>query len=36
MIGHVRDQTVVPIGVQAKLDAEAGTLQLLEAAVVGE
>jgi muramoyltetrapeptide carboxypeptidase len=33
MIGHVRDQTVVPIGLQAKLDADAGTLQLLEAAV---
>lgn len=33
MIGHVKDQTVVPIGVQAKLDADAGTLQLLEAAV---
>jgi len=33
MIGHVKDQTVVPIGLQAKLDADAGTLQLLEAAV---
>ena len=33
MIGHVQDQTTVPVGVQAKLDADAGTLQLLEAAV---
>ncbi len=33
MIGHVRDQTTVPVGLQAKLDADAGTLQLLEAAV---
>ena len=33
MIGHVKDKTVVPIGLQAKLDADAGTLQLLEAAV---
>lgn len=33
MIGHVRDQTVVPVGLQARLDADAGTLQLLEAAV---
>ena len=33
MIGHVADQTVVPIGLQARLDADAGTLELLEAAV---
>jgi muramoyltetrapeptide carboxypeptidase len=33
MIGHVQDKTVVPIGLPAKLDADAGTLQLLEAAV---
>ena len=33
MIGHVNDKTVVPIGLQARLDADAGTLQLLEAAV---
>lgn len=30
MMGHVRDQTTVPIGVQAKLDVDAGTLTLLE------
>jgi len=33
MIGHVNDKTVVPVGLQAELDADAGTLQLLEAAV---
>jgi muramoyltetrapeptide carboxypeptidase len=33
MIGHVQDKTVVPIGLPAKLDTDAGTLQLLEAAV---
>lgn len=33
MIGHVSDQTVVPIGVEAELNADDGTLQLLEAAV---
>jgi muramoyltetrapeptide carboxypeptidase len=34
MIGHVADQTVVPIGIKARLDADAGTLQLLEPAVL--
>ena len=33
MIGHVPDQTVVPIGIRAALDADAGTLTLLEPAV---
>jgi muramoyltetrapeptide carboxypeptidase len=33
MIGHVEDQTVVPLGVRARLDVDAGTLALLEAAV---
>jgi muramoyltetrapeptide carboxypeptidase len=33
MIGHVKDQTVVPIGVEAELNADAGTLKLLESAV---
>lgn len=33
MIGHVSDQTVVPIGINAELDADAGTLRLLERAV---
>jgi len=34
MIGHVQDQTVVPVGVRASLDADAGSLTLLESAVV--
>ena len=33
MIGHIDDQAVVPLGIEAELDAEAGTLRLLEAAV---
>lgn len=33
MIGHVADQTVVPIGVEAEFDAGNGTLKLLEAAM---
>ncbi len=31
--GHVRDKATLPVGVMAELDAEAGTLTLLEAAV---
>ena len=34
MIGHIRDQTVVPIGIEAELNADDGTLQLLDTAVV--
>ncbi len=34
MFGHIEDQTVVPVGLNAKLDADAGTLQLLEQAVL--
>ncbi len=33
MIGHVDDQTVVPVGARARLDVDAGTLTLLEPAV---
>lgn len=33
MIGHIDDQTVVPIGIEAELDADLGTLTLLEPAV---
>ena len=33
MIGHIEDQTVVPIGVNARLDVDEGTLKLLEPAV---
>jgi len=33
MIGHVRDQTTIPIGIEAELDSDAATLTLLESAV---
>lgn len=33
MIGHIEDKTVVPLGVRARLDVDAGSLTLLEAAV---
>lgn len=33
MIGHVADQTIVPIGIEAELNADAGTLRILEPAV---
>lgn len=34
MIGHVKDQTTVPIGIEAELDADKQSLRLLEAAVL--
>ena len=34
MIGHVEDQTVVPVGARARLDVDAGILTLLEPAVL--
>lgn len=33
MIGHIDDQTVVPVGVRARLDVDAGSLTLLETGV---
>ncbi len=33
MIGHISDKTTVPMGIMARLDADAGSLELLEAAV---
>jgi len=33
MIGHIQDQTLVPIGARAELDGDLGRLRLLEAAV---
>lgn len=33
MIGHVNEQTVVPIGIEAELNGDTGTLRLLEPAV---
>jgi muramoyltetrapeptide carboxypeptidase len=32
-IGHIDDQWTIPLGVRARMDAEAGTLELLEPAV---
>ncbi|MFS0848924.1 LD-carboxypeptidase [Novosphingobium panipatense] len=34
MIGHVANQISVPVGIMAEMDADAGTLRLLEPAVV--
>ena len=34
MIGHIEDKATVPLGIEAELDADAGTLTLLEPAVV--
>lgn len=33
MIGHIRDKFTVPVGIEAEIDATAGTIRLLEAAV---
>ncbi len=33
MIGHIEDKTVLPIGIRARLDVDAGSLTLLEVAV---
>ena len=34
MIGHIDKQVTVPIGIQVEVDADAGTIQMLESAVV--
>lgn len=34
MIGHIADKFTVPIGINAEMDADAGTIRLLESAVV--
>ncbi|MEO8362584.1 MAG: LD-carboxypeptidase, partial [Vicinamibacteria bacterium] len=34
MIGHIDKQFTVPEGIQAEMDADAGTFRLLESAVV--
>ncbi len=34
MIGHIREKFTIPLGVQAEIDADAGTIKLLEPAVV--
>ncbi|MBD2253267.1 S66 peptidase family protein [Nostoc parmelioides] len=33
MIGHIQDKFILPIGANVEIDADAGTIQLLEAAV---
>jgi len=33
MVGHIEDQTTLPVGYLAELDADAGTLTLLEPGV---
>jgi len=33
MIGHIRDKFTVPLGVEAEIDATAGSIRLLQAAV---
>ncbi|GAB5520600.1 MAG: LD-carboxypeptidase [Rhodothermales bacterium] len=34
MIGHIADKFTVPVGIEAEMDADAGTITMLEAAVV--
>ena len=34
MIGHSQPQWTLPLGVEVEIDAEAGTLKLLEAPVI--
>lgn len=34
MIGHIEDKFTVPLGVEVEIDAEAGTIRMLEAAVM--
>ncbi|AFZ23303.1 putative MccF-like protein (microcin C7 resistance) [Cylindrospermum stagnale PCC 7417] len=33
MIGHIKDKFTVPVGVEVEIDADAGTIRMLEAAV---
>jgi muramoyltetrapeptide carboxypeptidase len=34
MIGHIKDKFTVPLGIEAEIDSDAGTIKLLEPAVV--
>lgn len=34
MVGHIKEQFTLPLGIEAEIDAEAGSLRLLEPAVV--
>jgi muramoyltetrapeptide carboxypeptidase len=33
MMGHIKDKFTVPVGVEVEIDAESGTVKMLEAAV---
>ena len=34
MIGHIRNQFTIPIGLEVEIDANSGTIQMLETAVI--
>ena len=34
MIGHIKDKFTVPLGIEAEIDADLGTIRLLESAVI--
>ncbi|RLE26156.1 MAG: LD-carboxypeptidase, partial [Acidobacteria bacterium] len=34
MIGHIEDKFTIPLGVEAEINADSGTIKLLEPAVV--
>lgn len=36
MIGHIQDKFILPIGLDVEIDADAGTIRLLDAAVIAE
>jgi muramoyltetrapeptide carboxypeptidase len=33
-MGHIRDQFTIPLGIEVKIDAEQGTIIMLEKAVI--
>jgi muramoyltetrapeptide carboxypeptidase len=34
MIGHIRDQFTIPLGIEVKIDTQPGTILMLENAVI--
>jgi len=34
MIGHIRQKFTIPVGIEAEMDANVGTIRFLESAVV--
>jgi muramoyltetrapeptide carboxypeptidase len=34
MIGHIRDQFTIPLGIEVKIDTQLGTILMLENAVI--